>query len=58
MTDKHYWATMDGKLLIVKSGEYGFTVCGPWEGYISKDKLTIIEEIKRPIDAELYYEGM
>jgi hypothetical protein len=57
--DKHYWAAMDGKLLVVKSGSYGgYTVCGPWEGAVSLDRLTIIKQIDAPIDAELYYEGM
>jgi len=47
---KHYWASNNsGMLLIVlKTSEGEYEVCGDWECGIGENAIEIIEEIKEP----------
>ena len=55
----HFWATLDGKLVVMMKDRYSkFTVCGPWECPIREGDFEIIEIINRPAGHEadqLYY---
>lgn len=44
----HYWALLDGKLVVVLYDGEDFTACGAWEGSIPADQLYLIEKIRRP----------
>ncbi len=56
----HAWAIMDNKLVMVMyDGNYGFDVCGPWEGGVSHKDIFLIEKVEKPQGYEstlLYYD--
>lgn len=50
---EHYWAIIDGNLLVVLRDETGWEACGPWEcGFALNDLDEIIAEIARPAGHE------
>lgn len=54
----HFWALMDGNLVVIGKEKDGYYVCGGWECSIREEEFDIIELINFPkgYNAEnLYY---